>query len=508
MRSNLSQVNHPLTAPVTLASKYYITSLLPRKPARDLGICLFLLTSSAILFRAELFLLLYGVIATRLLTSLPPANSNVSLPVHWIAVLRTMAPSIVAAFVVALPLTLGLDTLLWPPHKPSPWPLWPEAYGFLYNAVAGNASNWGTSPWHFYITSAIPRLLLNPLACVLLFIPLMLPLPLPKDSESAAPSTKPVTSTIMMPLMMFVGFYSWLGHKEWRFIVYVVPSLTAAAAAGANALWNLPKNELGRTIGRFALVQSIMISFAFSAILLLASSLNYPGGTGLYRLKGYIDSGAAFHSLPGHSTKSAGIEDIKPHAWNVYADNLACQTGVTRFLADDYTSLINTNSSGLATHELHIVKSDTPEEFSLETWNDFDFALVEKPERVIGNWEVLDIVWGFGGVEIVRPGSSQQEEEEEDDEFSHDPLSLETPESSIDVKAALKERASGSRARREMGLVLEERPVDKFIGQAIETIADIWGQLENLFKDRLLRGTWVRGKMKPKIWILRREGLA
>jgi alpha-1,6-mannosyltransferase len=47
--------------------------------------------------------------------------------------------------------------------------IWPELSGFLYNAVGGKSSEWEVSPWHYYFTSAIPKLLLNPL--LLLLVP-------------------------------------------------------------------------------------------------------------------------------------------------------------------------------------------------------------------------------------------------------------------------------------------------------------------------------------------------
>lgn len=486
--------------------KYFVTSLLPRKPARDFRICLFLLTSSAVLFRAELFLLLYGVIGTRLLNSARPDTSQTSLSAHLLAVLRTMAPGVLAGLSISLPLTLGLDTLLWPPHKVSPWPLWPEAYGFVYNAVYGNASEWGTSPWHFYITSAIPRLLLNPFATMLIFLPLTSPLPVPKESGNMAASTKPVSATIILPHMLFVGLYSWLAHKEWRFVVYVVPPLTGVASAGAHAIWTLPKSGLARTLNRGALALSVAASMLLATSGLLLSSLNYPGGTGLMRLKGYIDSGAAFNPAHGHSASSPGTSNMRSRTWSVYADNLACQTGVTRFLADDYTPVYR--PGGLARHGLSIVKTDAPEDYTPDTWASFDFALVEHPERVVGSWEVLDIVWAFNGVKLIKPSVGGDEDEDEFEELGDDPLSLDRPKSSIDVNAVLKARSSGSRARQEMGLVLEERQVDQIIGYAVETIADLWSSAEDILKDRLLKGYWIKGQMTPKVWILRREGIA
>jgi len=38
----------------------------------------------------------------------------------------------------------------------------------------------------------------------------------------------------------FVFLMSFLGHKEWRFVVYVVPMLNVAAAHGTQTLYAFP----------------------------------------------------------------------------------------------------------------------------------------------------------------------------------------------------------------------------------------------------------------------------
>ena len=38
---------------------------------------------------------------------------------------------------------------------------------------------------------------------------------------------------LLFPHLCFVALLSCLGHKEWRFVVYVVPAFNIAAARGA-----------------------------------------------------------------------------------------------------------------------------------------------------------------------------------------------------------------------------------------------------------------------------------
>lgn len=43
--------------------------------------------------------------------------------------------------------------------------------------------------------------------------------------------------SLLFPAITFVGLLSALGHKEWRFIVYVVPIFNIAAAKAASYLY-------------------------------------------------------------------------------------------------------------------------------------------------------------------------------------------------------------------------------------------------------------------------------
>jgi alpha-1,6-mannosyltransferase len=45
--------------------------------------------------------------------------------------------------------------------------------------------------------------------------------------------------SLVRPAIGFVLLMSFLGHKEWRFVVYVVPMLNIAAAHGAQSLYAL-----------------------------------------------------------------------------------------------------------------------------------------------------------------------------------------------------------------------------------------------------------------------------
>ncbi len=95
----------------------------------------------------------------------------------------------------------------------------------------------GTSPWHWYATSAIPRLCLG---CAV-FFPLgvlarrgaaVLALPAPLSvglDRSLAP--------FFLPVVAFVAAYSFLPHKELRFLLPAAPLLYLTLAHGLSKVY-------------------------------------------------------------------------------------------------------------------------------------------------------------------------------------------------------------------------------------------------------------------------------
>ena len=389
----------------------------PKTTKRHCRLALYLFTIAGVVFRSEIAILL----ATQTLYLLSRRRASLT---------SDIIPAGLTGAAIGILLTVPIDSFFWQRLL-----LWPELSGFYYNTILGKSADWGTSPWHFYFLTAIPRLLLNPLSWTLC-IPLAL----------LTPVTRQRSMNMLLPALAFVGLYSLLPHKEWRFILYIVPSLTAVAGAGAAHIWTRrAKSPLHRLLS-LALAASVLASFVASTALLRVSSLNYPGGEALGRL----------HAL-AHGEKSVV---------RVHLDNLACQTGVTRFLEMPPPRTLVGAARRLETLWVYDKTEDEERLLNPVFWQRFDYVLAERPEKAIGKWEVVDTVYGFGGVGLVRPG----------------------------------ERYGGEEGDVELG---EARAAKDAV--SLSRVYDLWAVLERFARKRLTRGWWVRLRMESKIRILKRQ---
>ncbi|KAI2795003.1 hypothetical protein POX_a01606 [Penicillium oxalicum] len=377
---------------------------------------LLLLTLAGIIFRAEIALLL--------------AFTTLSLLVkHGKGVL----PDVVGAGLVGLSggllSTVGIDTIFWKGL------VWPEFNAFLFNVVEGQSSAWGTEPFWFYFLNAVPRLLLNPLV-YLIAIPVAL----------RNPALRQPILPLLVPSVLFMALYSAQPHKEWRFIIYVIPVLTATAALGASYLWRRRHRSIFSRVASQMLILSTLASFLLSNLVLLpASAANYPGAHALHALHKYHDE---------HSSSTVGA--------SVYLGNLACQTGVTRFLQ-------RPGAMGW----VYDKTEDEDTKSRADFWEPFDYIVVEasvdstvqdadetqlRHALPSSHWQVADVIEGFSGISILKPGVP----------------------------------ATGQ---------VEQRIMSTMGGEAIY---DLYARVRDLMRKLVLRGWWVELKMQPRIKVLKR----
>lgn len=359
--------------------------------AKRRKLALYLLTVAGVMFRSEIAILL-------------AAETAYFLLLGHISLTKEVIPAGIAGVVVGLAATVCIDSFFW-----QQFPLWPEWVGFYYNTVLGRSSEWGTSPFYFYFLNAVPRLLLNPLT-YLVCIPNALYIRTSRD--------------ILIPQAAFIAIYSFLPHKEWRFIIYTIPAFTAVAAGGAGWIWTRRAKTAMYRLGSVVLVMSTLASFGLSVGLLYISSLNYPGGEALQRL----------HELVG--------KDLYKPQW-IYMDNLACQTGVSRFQQH---------------HPVWSYDKTEDETLLLDPifWQDFDYVLAEKPERIIGSWQIMETITGFAGV-TLRPSA--------DDDIL---------------------------------------PMPAVLGTSGQRLHDVYQDLALFAREKFTKGYWPSIKMEPRIYILRK----
>ncbi|KAI0855339.1 Alg9-like mannosyltransferase family-domain-containing protein [Xylaria cubensis] len=360
----------PLT---TLAFSQLVPHPDPRKQGIRYKVAIALLTMATAIFRSELAILMVTV-------------SLYGLLVPHVSLAQIIKPFL-AFFALALFISVPIDSYFW--QKP----LWPELWGFYYNAVLGSSSDWGVSPWHWYFTSALPKILTTSAALV----------PFALWNAGTASQAR----ALAVPSLLFVAVYSIQPHKEARFIFYVAPPLTAAAALGANYIFSRRTKSLLFASASLVVAGSVLASFAISSAMLAISSLNYPGGEALSALKSLVASSAS----PDIQTAS------------VHTDVLSCMTGVTLFGQHSRWPESGSDSPAPGNDVVSFTFDKTEDEATLRNplfWEKFDYVLAEDPAKPLGPWETVGVVEGFAGFEVLRPGEEAKKGGDGDVESERD----------------------------------------------------------------------------------------
>jgi len=213
------------------------------------------------------------------------------------------------ALALSIGLTVGVDSFFWQ-HT-----LWPEGSVFWYNAILGKSVNWGTSPAHWYFTSAMPRALLAAL---------------PLAGLGMALGWRRL-HRFVLPVLAFVAIYSCQPHKELRFIFYAFPIVNMAAAFGLARTRIVGLKSAFMRLLFLAAVAALALSLCFSGAFLYISSMNYPGGH-------------AFAQL--HAMRAAEAGDSR----RVHIDVPAAMQGVCRF-GEEYAAWEYSKEEGLDSRE-------------------------------------------------------------------------------------------------------------------------------------------------------------
>ena len=169
--------------------------------------------------------------------------------------------------------------------------------------------------------------------------------------------------------MTYISLYSWLPHKELRFVFPAIPLINVAASVGFVRLrqWSL-KQKLFHYLswmGYVAIIGSMCISMA----LLYVSSHNYPGGVALQTL----------HNLPQSASCSS------TNSCTVHIGNLAATTGVSRF-GQRKEGFIYDKTEALSNDEL--------------TQRRYDFLINEQAH--VDGYTLIMSIDGFAGLQRNR----------------------------------------------------------------------------------------------------------
>ncbi|KAF9018196.1 hypothetical protein BDZ89DRAFT_356545 [Hymenopellis radicata] len=296
-----------------------------RPSSKRVQIALSLLTFTAVVFRAEVALYL-GPLALQ------------ALFLRWITFTGLFKVGLVSGL-LSVALTTTVDSYFWRQL------VWPEFSGIYFNVVLGKSSEWGVDPPFVSFTRHLPRMAMS---CAGLLVVSL------RDWR---------LRRLLLPPLCFMGIISALGHKEWRFIVYVVPMVNVAAAVSSKWMAGLAKNRLAGKIlyaGTFGLV---LLQAAMTYTHTVASIANYPGGEAL----------KIFNDKYTGST-------VPPH---VHISNLAAQTGASLFL-QEHEKWIYNKTENISMADL----------FASQT---FTHLIAEPVSKVPKSWMVADTVEAFDG---------------------------------------------------------------------------------------------------------------
>jgi alpha-1,6-mannosyltransferase len=363
----------------------------PKAFASRTRVALALLVFAGVIFRGEVAILV--------------ATTSIYLMVVPLLSLQQLVRTGIVASSTSLLLSVPIDSYF---HQSL---VWPELAGFYYNAVEGRSSDWGVSPWHYYFSNALPRLLH----------------PIPFLWALWNPTTATAARRLSIPSLAFVVVYSLQPHKEARFIFYVVPPLTAAAALGMNHIFQRRGKSALYAVASLVLGLSVAAQFVASCGILLLSSLNYPGGEALAHLR----------TLVAQDARAGGGAAMSSYV-AAHADVLSCMTGVTLFESEaggsmpasrpsrgpkgvpvvvDGSSSSSSSSSSNASRSAEargptLAIDRTEDRATLRDpkfWRQFDYVLMEDPAAVRGGeWDVVAVVRAYAGLEVLRPGQETQ----------------------------------------------------------------------------------------------------
>lgn len=322
----------------------------------------FLLSFACAMFRSELCILISTTFAVWLFTS-----RSGSIRYRMQKVVPHFVASGIIGAVLAASVSILVDSLFW--RRLS----YPELEVFYYNVILNKSSAWGTAPWHWYFSTALPKALGGGFPLALLGF-----WQYPSD-----------VGPVVAPAILFVAIYSWLPHKELRFVFYAIPSLNIAAASGLDFLYRQVRRNKGD--GRYYSFRIIFgaicvaISFAMTILSLAASTQNYPGGHALLALQQLERSRSCLVNPCPEG------DYLLLSMLHVHIDADSAMNGVTRFLEIPETQ-------SFSPKRIQIWTYSREEDLSNLQLTNFTHLITARPE--VEGFRVIFVQSGYGGISL------------------------------------------------------------------------------------------------------------
>uniref|UniRef100_A0A6B2L312 Mannosyltransferase n=1 Tax=Arcella intermedia TaxID=1963864 RepID=A0A6B2L312_9EUKA len=225
--------------------------------------------------------------------------------------------------ILSLAVSILFDSFLW-----NKW-LWPEGEVLHYNTYLNKSHNWGTLPFYWYFLIAIPKTL----SLTLVLLPIALYFDFKEGKK---------LSFFLAPIFVFILLYSFLPHKELRFIFYAFPIINLACAYGLSKLMVMGRKKKIYSLFGIAVVLG---TFVLTCGFLYVSSLNYPGGQAFYYLHRIVkDDNVHVHiDVPAAMTGVSRFGELNPKWRYSKEENLFIQGENNPFL--QFTHLLTANST-------------------------------------------------------------------------------------------------------------------------------------------------------------------
>ena len=302
--------------------------------------------------------------------------------------------------ITSLLMTVPLDSLLWRRL------IWPEFEVWWFNTIDNRSSEWGEMIWHWYFSRAMPKGLMAT-AVLVPFAFVKLPNFVLKVATNKSNAKKRTQSALLdwglfpflAPVFAFVILYSFLPHKEIRFIFPALPMFNVCSAYGMSKLHiaALPRttskhkksNWTAKTLFSIG-IGSIMITFIGSSIFIMLSAKNYPGGEALLKLRRHL-----LDTVPHQSAGKSEWSHVHAHV-----DVAAAMTGVSLF-GQRHASIRRVGEDNENEESFIINKSGYEDENKLASESEMEsFTHLLTERQHVNGYHLIETIKGYPRLDI------------------------------------------------------------------------------------------------------------